>query len=185
MKAMVVVAHPDDCVIFAKPFIDNFTNWDWTIAYLTHESSSARAKEIGAYWGKRQVATYFLGFEDRYIDLVTNKLTQWTASDATAKIQNVIEQIKPELLLTHNEHGEYGHIHHKLVHSIVADTTKPAKVYFADHINYNIEYHARDSVDLDELPLHKSVISGFVTRDHGRYTLTPEAKEIINENTNA
>jgi hypothetical protein len=185
MKAVSVVAHPDDCVIFAKPFIDNFANWAWTIVYLTHESKTPRAQEIEVYWRKRQVATHFLGLEDHYIDLITNKLTRWTASDATATIQNTIKQIKPKLILTHNEHGEYGHIHHKLVHSIVSNVIDAAKVYFADHSNYNIEYFAKDNVDLDQLPLHKSVISGFVTRDHGRYTLTPEAKEIINENTNA
>lgn len=184
MKAMALVAHPDDCVIFAKPFIDNFPNWTWYIVYLTYHANDRRAQEIGRYWQQRGVGTHFLGFVDSHVDLALNRLTRWTQLEASEKIRTAVDRLGARLLLTHNQAGEYGHIHHKTLHQIALDITDTAKVYFADHINYNIEYHAKDSVDLDQLPLHRSVISGFVTRDHGRYTLTDEAKEIINENSN-
>ena len=33
IKALCVVAHPDDCVIFAKPFIDTHKQYDWNISH--------------------------------------------------------------------------------------------------------------------------------------------------------
>jgi LmbE family N-acetylglucosaminyl deacetylase len=36
MKALCLVAHPDDCVIFAYSYIYNHPEHNWTIGYLTY-----------------------------------------------------------------------------------------------------------------------------------------------------
>ena len=46
MKALCLVAHPDDCVIFALSYIHNHPNLDWTICYLTYCEWEPRAKEL-------------------------------------------------------------------------------------------------------------------------------------------
>ena len=61
LKALCVVAHPDDCVIFAWPFIEAHPEFEWTIVYLTYTFFDSRAKEIQSYWDKRGITTTFLG----------------------------------------------------------------------------------------------------------------------------
>ena len=185
VRALCVVAHPDDCLIFAKPFIDNFPTWHWNIVYLTYNSADARAQEMQAYWdAKRNITTHFLGFQDDYADQLAGELKTWRGLDAEASISLAITQFAPDLILTHYEDGDYGHIHHKFVHQAVQVTNSIAKVYFASTFNYNVEYFAQEALDLAQFPLHAEVIAGFQDRDHGRYILTPEAEKLINENTN-
>lgn len=187
VKALAVVAHPDDCVIFARPFIDNFPTWHWHIVYLTYNYNDPRAREMRAYWGSRNITTDFLGFQDDYADQLAGELKTWRAFDATASISVAITQFSPDLILTHHEDGDYGHIHHKFVNQtvqIATVTNSIAKVYFASTFNYNVEYFAQEALDLGQFPLHADVIAEFQDRDHGRYILTPEAKQLINENTN-
>ena len=187
IRALAVVAHPDDCVIFARPFIDNFPNWQWNIIYLTYNCKDPRAKEMRAYWDKRNITTHFLRFKDDYADQLAGELITWYGLDALTSIWWAINQFGPDLILTHHEDGDYGHIHHKFVNQSVRTATASnniAKVYFASTFNYNIEYFAREALDLSEFPLHAEVIAGFQDRDHGRYILTLEAEKLINENTN-
>jgi len=184
VKALCVVAHPDDCVIFARSFIDNFSLWHWHIVYLTYTNTDPRASEMRAYWDERNITTDFLGFQDDYADQLAGELKTWSGLDAANSISLAITQFAPDLILTHYEDGDYGHIHHKFVNQTVHMNNSIAKVYFASTFNYNIEYFAREALDLARFPLHAEVIAGFQDRDHGRYILTPEAKQLINENTN-
>jgi len=184
VRALCVVAHPDDCVIFARPFVDNFPAWHWHIVYLTYTDRDPRAREMRAYWDRRNTTTDFLGFQDDYADQLAGELKTWRVLDAAASISLAIKQFAPDLILTHYEDGDYGHIHHKFVNQTVQVTNSIAKVYFASTFNYNVEYFAQEALDLAQFPLHAEVIAGFQDRDHGRYILTPEAEKLINENTN-
>jgi LmbE family N-acetylglucosaminyl deacetylase len=81
LKALCVVAHPDDCVIFARPFIEQYSKFEWTILYLTYTSYDSRAMEMTAYWRKRNVITVNLGFIDDYRDMENNLVSFNTAQD--------------------------------------------------------------------------------------------------------
>ena len=72
MRAVALVAHPDDCVIFAWPFIEAHPEFEWTIVYLTYTFSDPRAREISAYWAKRGIVVSFLGMKDDW-QYVKNK----------------------------------------------------------------------------------------------------------------
>ena len=86
-----------------------------------------------------------------------------------------------DLILTHYEDGDYGHVHHKFVNQSVKNLVTP-KVYFASTFNYNTEYVVQTPASADELPLHQSVIEEFTDRNTGRYIVTPEAELIIKKN---
>jgi hypothetical protein len=47
MKAVVVVAHPDDCILFALGIIQLMKEWSWSIAYLATFGSVEISKHIG------------------------------------------------------------------------------------------------------------------------------------------
>ena len=177
VRALAMVAHPDDCVIFARPFIESHSQFDWSIMYMTYCPWEPRAEEMTTYWSKRNIPTTFLGFNDDW-EYVKNGELGFSKEQALREIGNITQEY--DLILTHHEDGDYGHIHHKLVNQATQQNTVP-KVYFASTFNYNAEYFAREPLDLTELPLHAEVIAGFQDRDHGRYILTPQAERLINE----
>jgi LmbE family N-acetylglucosaminyl deacetylase len=178
MRAVALVAHPDDCVIFAWPFIEAHPEFIWEIVYLTYRPNDARAREVTAYWQKRNVPVFFLGYNDTWLDMVREKIS-FDTEQATTDINNIVDGV--DLILTHHEDGDYGHIHHKFVNTAARQNGIP-KVYFASTFNYNKEYHVHEPVDAHELPLHRSVIEEFTDRNTGRYIVTPEAELIIKNN---
>jgi len=176
IKALCVVAHPDDCVIFARPFIERYSEFEWTILYLTYRSYDPRAMEMTAYWRRRNVSTVNLGFMDDYRDM-ENNLVSFNVEQAQREIFNISG--KYDLLLTHNADGDYGHIHHTFVSDSVQPVSKP-KVYFAKYEQSNMECCATSDINLTELPLHREVVSGFENINVGRYTVDQLAQELLN-----
>jgi LmbE family N-acetylglucosaminyl deacetylase len=180
MQAVALVAHPDDCVIFAWPFIEAHPEFEWTIVYMTYRDHDPRAREIRAYWDKRGITTVFMGYKDDYLDQQTGKFNFWEPAVVGEHVGVNVEVHNPVLILTHNADGDYGHIHHMFVNQIANSIDKP-KVYFASTFNYNTEYVVQTPANADELPLHKKVIEEFTDRNIGRYFVTPEAELILKE----
>ena len=176
IKALCVVAHPDDCVIFARPFIEQYSEFEWTILYLTYSSYDSRAMEMTVYWQRRNVSTVNLGFVDDYRDM-ENNLVSFNAEQAAREIFNISS--KYDLVLTHNSDGDYGHIHHKFVSDSVQPVPKP-KVYFAKYGQQNMECCSVSDISLTELPLHRAVVSGFENINVGRYVADQSAQELLN-----
>jgi len=177
MRAVALVAHPDDCVIFAWPFIEAHPEFEWTIVYLTYRMYDPRGREIRAYWQRRNIPTVFLGHKDTWLDMMRGKIS-FDSEQAEKDLCNAAEGV--DLILTHYEDGDYGHIHHKFVNSVAQKMATP-KVYFASTFNYNKEYLVQNEVEVTELPLHRNVIEEFTDRHIGRYIVTPEAELILEE----
>ncbi len=75
IKALCLVAHPDDCVIFAYSYIYNHPEMSWTICYLTYTELSDRGSELSKFWAQRNIPCVFLGHVDDYHDLETKKIS--------------------------------------------------------------------------------------------------------------
>lgn len=172
MKALAMVAHPDDCIIFGYGFINHYKNFDWSICYLTYTNSDPRAIEISKFWSRRNIETKFLGFIDDYQDIKNNQIS---FSEDEAKQSVLTEIADKDLILTHNQYGEYGHLHHKFIHNIVI-ASHPCVVTFADSYHGNATYTVDSSLySLDELPLHRDVIGPFHPVNHiNNYQISPE-----------
>lgn len=152
MKALALVAHPDDCVIFASAYMDAHPEHEWTIIYLTHWRWHKRGREMTRYWKKRGIKTKYLGFKDHARDLGNLQLLTWPEKEAARAIQRAVKGY--ELILTHNAQGEYGHPHHLVVHNAIKDITVP-KVYFSLDTNDLCYQH---HINMDELPRHAKAI---------------------------
>jgi len=157
-----MVAHPDDCVIFAYSFMHNHPEYNWTVCYLTYTESDARAQEFIKFWTSRNVAVQCLGFVDDYRDLETQCIS-FDQSLARNCIQNLIT--KYDLVLTHDQHGDYGHLHHVFVNQATA--AHPNRVTFASPGTGTVKYSVdAGTYSLEELPLHKHIIAGFHQHTH-------------------
>lgn len=172
MKALAVVAHPDDCIIFAYGFIEHYKHFNWTICYLTYTDTDPRAIEVSKFWQARSIETKFLGYLDNHKDLESNAIS-FNTTEATESIRQVIKDY--DLILTHDHSGDYGHIHHKFVCDVVCSNHEYV-VTFAPGGKGNVKYTA-GTYSLDEIPLHSKVVSGF-SRDN-YYYITDKVKQIL------
>lgn len=177
MKAMAVVAHPDDCVIFAYSFIHAHPDLDWTICYLTYNAEDYRGKELKAFWDKRGIKTKFLGYVDDWHD-IENKKISFDESLAWIDIQSAIKD--QDIIVTHDEAGDYGHLHHVFVNRATAD--HPNRIMFAGIGKGNAKFTIPSGVyTLDELPQHGPIIAGFHSTEHANEYFIPDTvKELLN-----
>jgi LmbE family N-acetylglucosaminyl deacetylase len=157
MKALCLVAHPDDCLIFAYSYIYNHCQYSWTIGYLTYTQNAPRGQEIQQFWRKRNIDTIFLGFDDHWHDNEHQTFTRWSGHDAITACRQLASNF--DLVLTHGANGEYGHIHHKLVHHAVKH--HPRVICFADLGEGQTYSLPTDTYSLDEIPLHAEIVKSF------------------------
>ena len=163
MKALCLVAHPDDCVIFGYSYIHNHPEHDWTIGYLTYTETTSRGAELKQFWQQRGISCVFLGFEDSWQDQERQQFTCW--SEAVAQNQCAALAAEYDLVLTHDANGDYGHIHHRLVHAAVCD--HPGLITFAPPGQGTTTYLVPpDTYSLEELPIHGHVVQGFHLHEH-------------------
>lgn len=161
MKALCLVAHPDDCVIFGYSYIHNHPKYKWTICYLTYSSWDQRGREMADFWRRRNISCVFMGYTDDYKD-IENKKISFNEEQARRELGNIAADY--DLVLTHDEHGDYGHIHHVFVHDCVKN--HPRLVTFArpgEGVTYTVP---AGTYSLDEFPEHREVIAGFHSKKH-------------------
>ena len=163
IKALCLVAHPDDCVIFAYSYIHAHFDMDWTIGYLTYTPQDPRGAELAAFWQRRGVECAFLGFEDHWHDNEQGQFTRWSAVEAKHACWELARGYN--LVLTHDKNGDYGHIHHRLVHDAVAHHHN--LITFAPHNQGTVSLSVpTGTYSLNELPLHGEIISSFHLTEH-------------------
>lgn len=174
---MALVAHPDDCVIFAYSFMHHYKHLDWTVCYLTYKETDDRGKEFAEFWSKRDIPTQFLGFRDDW-NFVKEQQLGFNSTEATDAIEKVIKD--QDLILTHDHNGDYGHIHHKFISNVVCNSYTPV-VCFAGPGKGNVKYSIEaDVYNLDEFPLHRDIVAGFHTGSHtNEYTVSERVKKIL------
>lgn len=155
MKALCLVAHPDDCIIFGLGYILAHPEYNWRICYLTYRLNSPRGREIADFWATRNIPVDFLGFRDDPSDIKTNQLS----FDPVMANNFIAQEIRSaNLVLTHGAAGEYGHIHHKFVHDCCRHHAN--LVTFAQKgVAYAVPSNYYRSTDL---PIHGVYIKDFV-----------------------
>jgi hypothetical protein len=172
MKALCMVAHPDDCVIFGYHYIMEHSDWDWNICYLTYNLPHERAIEMKNFWTYRGIETNFGGFIDDWKSVKNGEIG---FNDIDAKKFIDYHCYKADTILTHNHFGEYGHPHHLFINQAVQHINVP-KVYFGHHPEYgSYAIHGNPSYDLSELPIHRDIINGF-DLTISQYHTIPELK---------
>ena len=176
MKAVCVVAHPDDCVLFAYQFIMDHKDWDWKICYLTYERSHPRSTEVAKFWQRRGISTMFAGLPDVW-EYVEKDELGFDTEPAEKWIRAMCDDV--DIILTHNHLGEYGHPHHKFINKVMGFIHAP-KVYFGTYPEYynQLTSTVKPPYDIDELPLHLDVIRN-VDITSWKYFITPEAQSMV------
>ena len=110
-KKLMIVAHPDDELIFGGAELIKHGP-EYKVICLTNKSNDTRSKEFEQVMKKLKVCSWeMFDYED------TLYPTQ------QFNLENIINSRKWEKVVTHNPIGEYGHPQHKLVFDAVLNIT--------------------------------------------------------------
>ncbi|MBQ8653441.1 MAG: phosphodiester glycosidase family protein [Clostridia bacterium] len=124
---MFLVAHPDDELIFMAGALPTYAveqQRDVVIAYLSYSNTTRRSELLNGLWAMGIRNYPVIGeFRDAY----SKKLaTAYDKLGGKAKVRNFVVELyrkyKPEVVVTHDLNGEYGHGQHQ----VVADTAAAA-----------------------------------------------------------
>jgi hypothetical protein len=173
VRGLVLVAHPDDCLIFAHKFIRTHKNWEWDIVYLTHDIDTPRGQEVYKYWRRVEgVKVYFLNFQDNLKDLENNQAS-FTPAQVKDRLYKRLDLSSYKFVLTHNKSGEYGHPHHRVAHYTAHDYLSDLNhIYFhgdsiAEHDKFKGKMVFKEIVydaspfNKEMFPLHWGVMETF------------------------
>ncbi len=123
MKAIVIVAHPDDETIWSGGFILQNREWDWTVFSLCRSDDPDRAPKFEAVCRRLGAVGLISDLDD------SNPLKPINASEEIGcRILDAVGDVSWDLCLTHGENGEYGHLRHQQVHTEVLRLVKEAEL---------------------------------------------------------
>jgi len=138
-KVVVVVAHQDDESLFFGGLLSNVSGTgELTVLCMSEAKQKCDVEGRVVFFqkacqlvGARPVLTSFRDARHVWsnVDLFfRDRPEQIEAMREFLQAQS--EALRPDIVVTHNEVGEYGHCYHKVVHRLCCQVFDPRKLYF-------------------------------------------------------
>lgn len=179
-KITVIVAEAPMCLLHAWPLLMRLRQkFQIKIVYLTRPKDDANNQEMTKVFEHTGIALEFIEMEYNNED-EENFDISFDRDDATDLIKKACEG--SDILLTHNHLGEWGHVYHVFVNSVVSEIDIP-KIYFGykDDNDNNLIIRPKDyghlQIPIAPLQWNKGWIE--TTTPTGKYCCDTNAKEIL------
>ena len=125
---LVVIGHPDDEYIFLGaviPWYGAERGKQVLVAYITESSTARRTELLDGLWTAGQRTYPLVGkFHDRYTTSLEVAYQRLGKNKTQKYMVELFRHYKPEVVVTHDIHGEYGHGVHKVCADIVINAVK-------------------------------------------------------------
>jgi LmbE family N-acetylglucosaminyl deacetylase len=120
VKALVIVAHPDDETIWCGGTILKHKKWDWAIISLCRRDDPDRAPKFARACKSLNARCAMSGLEDEHPEQPLASLGEVKSRIAALLGQNNFGFCF-DFIFTHGPNGEYGHNRHKETHAAVKE----------------------------------------------------------------
>lgn len=148
---VMIVAHPDDEMIWGgSHLIDD----NYLVVCVTCGARVDRIQEFENVMEETGDKYIMLDYPDK----TNGERDNWDTvyEDITADIEKILDMKDWKTIVTHNENGEYGHIHHKMTNKIVTSIYE-TKYFEKDNLYYFGKYYKK--VDIDDVKEQLTEIS--------------------------
>jgi len=113
-EAVIIIAHPDDEIIWCGGMILQNPEWDWTVLSLCRAGDRDRSPKFRAVCESLDMASYISDLDD------SNPLKAIRPGcEIGLRIREFLSDMNWDLCLTHGPAGEYGHQRHIEAHNEV------------------------------------------------------------------
>ena len=151
---MILVAHPDDEILFMGGMLPTYAgerNYQVVVCYMTCGTTVRRSELLNGLWlcGVRNypdIGTFW----DKYTTKLDKMYSVWGKSKSHKYIISLIRKYKPEVVVTHDVNGEYGHGAHR----VCADTCLNYIAAAADETKYTDSAKTYGTWQVKKLYLH-------------------------------
>ncbi|MDO4568362.1 MAG: PIG-L deacetylase family protein, partial [Clostridia bacterium] len=121
---MIFSAHPDDEHLFFGGIMPHYSGelgYRTQVVYMSHQKRLRQNEALAGLWTSG-VTNYpvFLGFPDRYSTTYEDAVGFWGEDEVLSRVVEQLRRFKPEVVVTHDVNGEYGHGAHRLTSRLVA-----------------------------------------------------------------
>jgi LmbE family N-acetylglucosaminyl deacetylase len=132
---LMIVAHPDDEALWGG---HSLLQKDYFVVCITNGYNETRSKEFYEVLEKSGDKGIILDYPDK----IHNERCDWEfcKTDIIKDLETIISYKEWKTIVTHNEKGEYNHIHHIMTHSFVVDTcdklsSSATQFYFGNYFS--------------------------------------------------
>jgi LmbE family N-acetylglucosaminyl deacetylase len=113
-EVAIIVAHPDDEIIWCGGLILRNPDWDWTVLSLCRADDRDRRPKFKAVCQSLDVSGYISDLDDGNPLRPLRPLSQ-----IGRRVREHLSEMDWDVCVTHGAHGEYGHLRHREVHAEV------------------------------------------------------------------
>ena len=151
---MAVAAHPDDELLFfggTIPYYGVELGKKVVVVYMSYSNTTRRSELLNGLWSMG-VRNYPVigGFHDTYSSKLDGAYQRWRKSEVDAFLAETVRRYRPEVIVTHDTDGEYGHGAHKLC----ADAVRRCVEHAADADYERASWEAFGGWQVKKLYLH-------------------------------
>lgn len=127
-ELMVFSTHQDDELIFMGgtiPYYEKERQKKTNVVYMANCGRSRREEAMAGLWAMGlEHAPIFLGFEDVRFKTADECKAKWGEQNVLTALVRTLRQYRPEVVVTHDLNGEYGHGAHRYTAAAVREAVK-------------------------------------------------------------